>query len=150
MKFGRKLSRNLNQFGKKTNHTLNNLGKKGGTLDLVERKFFNSIDTITPAVALAADLHAPGSGAAINKANDGLQGLHAGIRRGVKQIQTIKKATGQNRKDAIVNFGDNIEDVRREVNKSNTLLRDANKAVKYVPPTPVQGQENIFDVLHKK
>jgi hypothetical protein len=149
MKFGRKLSRSIHHFGKKANHTLKKLGAKNGSLDKFERQLFNSIDTVTPAVALAADLYAPGSGDAINKANDGLQGLHAGIRRGVKQIQTIKKATGQDRKDAIVNFGDNIGEVRRDVNKSNTLLRDANKAVRYVPPTP-QGQETIFDVLHRK
>ena len=132
--FGKKLTKGFNNFGKKATSTINKLGKKGGILDLGERKFFNSIDSITPALALAANLYAPGSGDGITKANDGLQQLHGGIRKGVGQIQQIQKLKGDDRKEAIVNFGDNIGDVRREVNRSNTLLRDAGNGVRNPPP----------------
>jgi hypothetical protein len=136
MAFGKKLSRGFRNFGKKAKHDLNKFGKKGGALDLGERKFFNSIDSITPALALGADLFAPGAGEQIYKANDGLQDVHKSIRKGVGQIQQIGKLKGDARKEAIVNFGDNIGDVRREVNRSNTLLRDAGNAVRAPQPAP--------------
>jgi hypothetical protein len=140
MAFGKKLTRGLHNFGKKASTTLNKLGKKGGALDLGERKFFNSIDSITPGIALAADLFAPGSGEQIYKANDGLQNLHGSIRGGVKQLQQIGKLKGDARKEAIVNFGDNIDNVKRDYNQSKTLLIYANSAVRVPQPT----QQSFF------
>lgn len=135
--FGHKLSKGIHNFGKKANSDLKKLGKKGGVLDLAERKFFNTIDTLAPAAALVADGIAPGSGEAVMKANEGAQSLHSSIRRGVGQIQKIKNAgTKADRKLAIVNFGDNIDDVKEKFNNSKSLLRDAKNAVINPAPTP--------------
>jgi hypothetical protein len=140
MSFGKKL-KGIQKFGKKAGHEIKKLGKKNGVLDQIERKTFNSLNNVViPALAVAADVYAPGSGETVLKTRDGLQGIHNGIRGGVKQIQQIKKLKGDDRKEAIVNFGDNIGDVRREVNRSNTLLRDANTAVRAPQPT----QQSFF------
>lgn len=136
--FGKKVSKSFNTFGKKASNGLKTLGKKGGVLDLAERKFFNSIDTIAPAVALVADTYAPGSGQAIMSANDGLQDVHKGIRKGVGQIQKIKKASGADRKEMLVNFADNAIDLKEKVSKSGQLLRDAKNSVQNpMQDTPV-------------
>lgn len=127
--FGKKISKGVSNFGKKASNDLKKLGKKGGVLDLAERKIFNSIDSIAPVLAVAADVYAPGSGQAILSANDGIQNVHKGIRKGVGQIQAIQKLKGDDRKEAILNFGDNIDEVKKSVNMSNRLLRDANKEV---------------------
>ncbi len=128
--FGRKVSRGFHTFAKKADQGIKTLGKKGGVLDLAERKLFNTIDAVAPMAAMAADMYAPGSGKAILAANDGAQELHKNIRRGVKQVQAIKAAdTKEGRKQAIVNFGDNIDQVKQSVNQSAQLLRDAKTAV---------------------
>lgn len=123
---GRKIRRSAKKsFGKKSGRSIVKFGKKlGRTLDEGERKFANTIDEATPFAAIAADAFIPGSGDAIRKGNDGLQSLHRSSRKLINQAPKIGASRGDKNK-AVVAFGDNVNAVKKDYNRSKAILKDS-------------------------
>lgn len=133
MGFGKKM-RKASHFGKKAGRDLSSFGKKAvHQADIIERKVVNSIDKVAPIAAMAADMYMPGSGQAILAANDGIQGAHTNLRRGVKMANQYGKANSkEERANIITNFEDQknkaVAEAKQSINKSDQLLRDAKQA----------------------
>ena len=135
--FGRKLSKGINNFGKKASDGLNKFGKKviDGTKQYdkiahnVLEKGFDLVDKTAPLLATAANLYAPGSGDAIMTGVDGLHGLRRAGGSAKQAIDTANKVyrtdNKSDRDKLVVNFGDQLDKTRDQVNKSKQLLRDS-------------------------
>jgi len=125
--FGKKLRHSAKKtFGKKTQHKLKEFGKKAlHQADIVERKVVNSIDKAAVPLAIASDAFVPGSGEAVLKANDGLQSLHHSGRELIKKIPKLGvKQSRDGRNKQVADFGDGINKVKEDFNRSKGLLRN--------------------------
>jgi hypothetical protein len=110
-KIGKKAGRSIVKFGKKATHEI----------DVGSRKALNTIDKAVPYAAIVADSFVPGSGEALIKGNDGLQSLNKSVRRLAHQIP---KLGGPKSKEREIEFGNNVNNVKKDFNRTTALLRN--------------------------